>query len=212
MTDAFLSAGAACTRTSSAVKWHRRISPGHPPTEEPLRCIECDTQLPASFFSIHRKSRAGRRSHCLACQSDRCLRQLAVNVTVASKECNGTICEGRPQPVDSFSRQKGTSDGLSSYCRNCSAHINRLRCKRLKTVPYGSLGTTGAFGPLRCPCCDEFKPTSEFYSQPGSRRGKLCLCKQCHSQKGKDRRRAAQKTMQEKQPGSQAVPLSEDLS
>lgn len=93
------------------------------------------------------------------------------------------------KPVNSFYKQKGTKDGLTSYCKVC--HKKRYGHKK---KPKRELDN----GPLvgkekKCPRCKEVKDYSLYHVDKRKKTGRMAACKTCLNKQKRDRYKSDEK-------------------
>lgn len=88
-------------------------------------------------------------------------------VTAQAKEC--AHCH-RTLTADNFNGSKTNSDGLQSWCKECSSKYYRL--ERL----YRKQGKGGV---TVCKRCKKFKARKDFPNDPYHKDGKLRICNEC---------------------------------
>ncbi len=89
----------------------------------------------------------------------------------------------RLRPHDSFGRNRGTGDGLSTYCRECMRARNTryYAQRRARAGKRYRPRVQHPDGLKQCAACDTVKPIEEFDLQPSQSGGRNCYCKPCRS-------------------------------
>jgi hypothetical protein len=113
------------------------------------------------------------------------------DIKVTEKVCS--ICK-KTLPSTSFHRDKKSSTGLFSYCKECNNRVSRSRRAAKKSEP-----TPTPPKESRCSRCLSTKPATEFSSNR-TRSGLQSWCKSCTSEYGKERRRKVSELMKASEP------------
>jgi 5-methylcytosine-specific restriction endonuclease McrA len=138
------------------------------------RCAVCKVEQSVGNFGPDKAKNDGLRSYCLECDR-RLARERAqkakerVKVFVAEKLCPDC---NMVKPRSEFYNRSNHSDGLTTYCKECTAKRNMDMRKILKskepTVEHKV-----------CPQCSCDKPASDFYLSPKRGDGLSWVCKTC---------------------------------
>nr|WP_133997721.1 endonuclease VII domain-containing protein [Streptomyces sp. 846.5] len=87
----------------------------------------------------------------------------------------------RVKPREMFARCTSQSDGLQTYCRQCTADYakawnarKRAERRALKGVPESA-----PEGMKRCPGCEQVKPVGDWHRHSRSKDGLAARCKAC---------------------------------
>lgn len=137
-------------------------------------CAVCRVKLPVGNFGPDKAKNDGLRSYCRECDR-RLARERSqkakgrVKVFVSEKVCQDC---NTLKPRTEFHNCSRHSDGLLSYCKECTAKRNMEMRKILKskepTVEHKV-----------CPQCSCDKPASDFYLSPKRGDGLSWVCKIC---------------------------------
>jgi hypothetical protein len=88
---------------------------------------------------------------------------------------------GAQKPTGSFGKNKGTSDGLASYCKECFRRISTTSYRRRQAAKGRTVGEARVVpdGLRWCPDCEDFKPDADFGKNRSTGSGYAAYCK-CH--------------------------------
>ncbi|WP_130876984.1 endonuclease VII domain-containing protein [Streptomyces syringium] len=102
------------------------------------KCSRCKRTLPRDAFASNQSISDGLQSYCRVCSADYYKRRqeakgrvVRVKVPVPRGHKRCPQCE-KVKPHSEWERNKTSSDGWSSYCRECRAGRNRDSCFRRK--------------------------------------------------------------------------------
>jgi 5-methylcytosine-specific restriction endonuclease McrA len=137
-------------------------------------CAVCKAALSRENFGPDKAKRDGLRSYCYECDRrlarERALRAKdKVKVFVAEKVC---LDCNTLKPRTEFYSKSSHSDGLTSYCKECTEKRNREARKHLRPKEPTVERKV-------CPGCDEEKPAADFYLSPKRGDGLSWVCKVC---------------------------------
>ncbi|MBO8190400.1 endonuclease VII domain-containing protein [Streptomyces oryzae] len=150
---------------------------------ERRKCSRCRQVLPLGSFARNKAMKGGRQAYCRKCSAEYYRqRQAAFGRTVREKFPVPRGHKRCPQckevkPHSAWERNKATSDGWASYCRECRVERNResyFRRKYGMTVDQRKALLDEQFG--ICPIC--LKPAPEHVDhdhETGRVRGVLCF-------------------------------------
>lgn len=137
-------------------------------------CNICGQSKPLHEFDKDKRTYDGARSYCKACQGSHKTRN-----RTRRKENLGDVkrclkCD-ELKPLEAFSKRRGRSDGLDSYCKECNG-------KRERHVTALPLEKT-------CTHCKETRPAEEFYVYNGARSkdGLSGWCRECTKADARER-------------------------
>lgn len=86
------------------------------------------------------------------------------------------------KPKSDFYGNNSKHDFLSSWCKDCSdQEYLRKQHERIEQEPKYQRAIDDG-DTLRCNYCLEFKPKTEFHTNPTTRTGYSTKCKQCHKE------------------------------
>lgn len=149
-------------------------------------CGNCQIWYPLDSFHAARGKQDGRTSTCKDCSLSASRRRYARAAqgqkdapSTDGKTC--TRCQTR-KPTEGFHRKVGASDGLHSHCKECHKELNRIRYAALPDVSPAEPGEGKA-----CTRCGSWRPLDEFYPDKGKRDGRHSICKQCESERSRER-------------------------
>ncbi len=94
----------------------------------------------------------------------------------------------RARPREDFGRNRSNSDGLSSYCRECTRRRNKRYYaeRRHRAGERYRPRVQHPDGFKRCASCESVKPLAEFCVHARQSGGRGCYCKPCRSQRNRD--------------------------
>ena len=157
-------------------------------------CKTCGKVLKLDEFYSDNRNRDGKTHQCKECHHARMYKQRLRNIQ--SNEENGVLIPGTKKcstckevkPSSAFSRHRGTLTGLCPQCKACDsiAHsVKRERCwsENLKNNPGSAIVET-----KKCARCHIEKPASSFCLVHSSKTGLNSTCRECASERNKERK------------------------
>lgn len=144
------------------------------------RCSKCSEVKRGSEFNRYARRKDGLSPHCRECESSY-QRKLADAHTAerAGFVATEKICSKcrTLRPAGSFTRENGSKDGLSGWCKSCVSESYQKRSERNARERAGFIPEE-----KRCNRCCTTKPCSEFSKFNGSKDGLNGWCKECASE------------------------------
>lgn len=157
------------------------------PSNSGKKCNRCQAMLPFAEFGVNRALRDGLQATCKPCQralredraraSGRVLRPQRPPVPTGMKWC--VRCT-TIKPVGDFYRANSRSDGLSSYCKQCSHEAVKASERRTRDRNGGQplQRRDKRVGELWCPDCQEYRPLAEFFRNVSTATGYGNYCRE----------------------------------
>ncbi|QKW05629.1 endonuclease VII domain-containing protein [Streptomyces sp. NA04227] len=150
---------------------------------ESKKCSRCGRFLPRTEFASNRAMRDGLQAYCRKCSAEYYRqrqeaqgRSVRVKVPVPRGFKRCPQCE-QVKPHAEWERNRTSSDGWASYCRECRAHRNRVsyfqRKYGLSPAQLDSLIEQQQG--LCCICCDAPAEHVDHCHETGRVRGVLCF-------------------------------------
>jgi 5-methylcytosine-specific restriction endonuclease McrA len=145
------------------------------------QCAVCKVERPIADFGPDKAKNDGLRSYCRECDR-RLARERAqkakerVKVFVAEKLCPDC---NMVKPRSEFYNRSNHSDGLTTYCKECTAKQNMEMRRNLKAKEPSVECKV-------CPQCGGEKLASDFYLSPKRGDGLSWICKLCTRKRVKE--------------------------
>ncbi|CAL9621790.1 hypothetical protein SUDANB145_05856 [Streptomyces sp. enrichment culture] len=149
----------------------------------PRRCSRCAERKPRSAFASDKSAPDGLQAYCRECSAEYCRqrqeakgKKVRVEVPVPRGHKRCPRCE-QAKPYAGWERNKSSSDGWSSYCRECRAERNRISYFRREygLTPAESDGLIAEQQGVCCICLAAPAEHVDHCHETGRVRGVLCF-------------------------------------
>lgn len=196
------------------------------------KCTKCNKVKPFNEFYINNVSPDGRYLWCKECfdrysarqepaenlnadnkmQSDHS-GQTQKSIEPVAKKCAG--CK-ETKLVRYFSKDTRSDDGIGDYCKACHAKTDRISetieykpiekaARKRKPEPKKRIETL--LTEKRCNKCNQTKPVSEFYAQPGLDDGLSYQCRTCLHEYNERYKKALERQVEQEKLRRSKLPI-----